>query len=416
MQLFEPLTIGLSQLLTNKLRSTLSLIGILIAVGSVTGIVSIGEGLQNAIESEFEEIGGHSKIWSWHQNGYYDEQKKMWIRYKSDEHLTNDDVEAIRASTDKIEYIIPNVSLPNNSQESNIKHKSVATYAELSSTSPDFPFSENWYVAKGRFFNAIDLINKARVCVLGSRTAEDLFGTGNNPLEQEVRIGGMRYTVIGVMEEKEFFDNNFKDRALIPFTTAQQRIHGNDYLGYISVKVKNTEYIDEVVTSMRRVYERLHPGHGKEFEIRTGENALAEINRILFIMKAVAGGIAGISLLVGGIGIMNIMLVSVTERTNEIGVRKALGARKNNLLWQFLIEAVVLCLFGGLLGIGLGLLFGKGIALYITGQAGMTFTSVIPVRLMIGTLLFSMLIGVAAGVYPAWRAAQYDPVEALRHE
>ena len=166
---------------------------------------------------------------------------------------------------------------------------------------------------------------------------------------------------------------------------------------------------------MRRVYRRYHD-HGDDFNIRTGEAELDQINRVLLIMKAVAGGVAGISLIVGGIGIMNIMLVSVTERTREIGIRKALGATRSNILHQFIVEAVVLCLFGGMLGIGLGVLIGKVISLYITSLTHMTFLSVISPKLMLISVGFSLFVGLTFGVYPAWRASRLDPVESLCHE
>ena len=251
---------------------------------------------------------------------------------------------------------------------------------------------------------------------MGSRIAEDLFGYSVNPIDKEVKIGNIRYTVVGVMETKEFFDNNYDDRVMIPVTTAQQRIFGNDYLHWISVKAKNPEDVDEIVAAMRRVYRRLHE-HGDEFNIRTGQEALEQIFKVIFIIEVVVGGVAGISLIVGGIGIMNIMLVSVTERTREIGIRKALGATRVTILWQFLVEAVILCIFGGLLGIGLGYLIGSGIAAYITSIGdNITFQSVISPDMMFLTVGFSLFVGIAFGVYPAWRASRLDPVEALSHE
>jgi len=414
MNIFEPIAVAASQLKTNKTRSILSLVGILIAVGSVTGIVSIGDGLQDVITSEFEQIGGFSSIWSWAPNPWYRDKSGRWVRRNWEEHLTYRDIEAIKAETNLVDFIIPNVNL--GGRDSNIRYRSVSLENNrVISTAPQYMLAENWHIGQGRFLKMMDLINNAKVCVLGSQIAEDLFGPGFDPVENEIKIGNTRYTVIGVMEQKEFFDNDYNNRVMIPVTTAQKRISGNDYLHWINVKVKGSENVEEVVAVMRRVYRRLHR-HGDEFGIRTGQEALEEINKVLFIMKVIAGSIAGISLLVGGIGIMNIMLVSVTERTREIGIRKAMGAKRMTILWQFIVEAVILCLFGGLLGIGLGLLIGYGISAYITSVTHMTFTSVISPNMMFFAVGFSLFVGITFGVYPAWSASRLHPVEALRHE
>ncbi|MFC1693452.1 ABC transporter permease [Candidatus Latescibacterota bacterium] len=413
MNIFEPISVGLNQLRANKLRSLLSLIGILIAVGSVTGIVSIGEGLQNYITGEFEQMGGLSLIFSWPPDAWYRNNQGRWVRRNWEEYLTYRDIEAIKDESEKVEFVLPHVNI--GGSDWNIRYRSISLPNRIVSTGPEYTITENWEVAKGRFLQTIDMINNAKVCVLGSRAAEDLFGAGVDPIEKEIKIGKMRYTVAGVMKPKEFFDNDYNDRVIIPITTVQKRITGNDHINFILVKAKTPEDVDEVVSAVKRVYKRLHK-HGEEFNIQTGQEALAQINKIILIMKAVAGGIAGISLIVGGIGIMNIMLVSVTERTREIGIRKSLGATRSNILRQFIVEAVVLCLFGGILGIVLGQLIGAGIAAYITNLTNMTFTSVVSPDMMLIAVGFSMFVGLTFGVYPAWRASRLDPVEALRTE
>ncbi|WP_139117816.1 ABC transporter permease, partial [Endozoicomonas atrinae] len=228
------------------------------------------------------------------------------MRRKWEEYLTLKDIEAIKAETDKIESIVPQINF--GGSDWNVKYRTASKDdGRIVSTSADYMFSENWRLAKGRFLNALDLIHKTKVAVLGSEVAADLFGSDADPLEKEVKIGGIRYTVVGVMEDKQFFDNDYNRRAMIPITTAQMRITGEDHVNFISVKAKRPEDVEDVADAMRRVYKRRHE-HGDEFNIRTGLEELAEINKVLLIMKAVAGGIAGISLLVGGIGIMNIML------------------------------------------------------------------------------------------------------------
>ena len=412
--IFEPITVALTQLRSSKLRSFLSLLGILIAVGAVTGIVSIGEGLQAVIVKEFDNIGGFTSIWSWEPNSWYKNKSGKWVRRNWEEHITQNDIDAIMAETDKVEFIMPNRWVPLNNSQMQYRG-AIASVRALISTSPVFAYMENWIVEKGRFLDYLDMRDASKVVVLGYQIAYDLFGPGVDPIGKEVKLDGRRYTVIGVMQHKKFFDNDYDNRVVMPLTTAQKRIIGHDYLGYIKVKVKHPHDVPEVVDTMKRVYKRLH-AHGDEFNIRTGEAAMEEISRVLLIMKIVAGGIAGISLLVGGIGIMNIMLVSVAERTREVGIRMALGAKRSDILRQFIIEAIVLCLVGGLCGILFGIGIGQIISAYITGLTKTDFPSVMSPMLMGIAVGFSLSVGLVFGVYPAWRASKLDPVEALRYE
>ncbi|MFC1650936.1 ABC transporter permease [Candidatus Latescibacterota bacterium] len=416
MNIFEPIVIGVSQIFANKMRSALSVIGILMAVGAVTGIVSMGDGLQKVLMVELDKMGVTKSIYTWAPDPWYRDESGNWVRRAWEAHLSFRDVDAIMAETDKIEHIIPHVGVNVGNNDGNMKRGKVSTLSYILSSTPEYLLNENWEVGAGRFITNADLRNRSKVCVIGNDIATDLFGEGVSPLEKEVKIGDERYTVVGLMKPKEFFDNNFDQRTIIPITTAQFRMRGNDYLDYMIVTVKKAEDIDEVKADMMRVYRRLHGEYGKEFNFQTGAEAIKQINSILFILKAVAGGVAGISLVVGCIGIMNIMLVSVTERTREIGVRKALGATKANILMQFVVEAVVLCLFGGFLGLGLGFLLGKGISIYIISLTSMPFKSYISPSLMIFTVGVSLSVGLIAGVYPAWSASRLDPVEALRDE
>lgn len=414
MNLITSVIVALNQLRTNKLRSILSLVGILIAVGSVTGIVSIGDGLQKYLLSEFEQMGGYSQIWSWAPDMYYRNASGNWVKRPWEEFITMEDIRAIKQESDKVEFVVSNMNFNGPDWPVRYHANSLEGYRVTCSTS-DYNMLENWSVGIGRFINDLDLIHNTKVVVLGKQVATDLFGADVNPIEKEIKISQTRYTVVGVMEDKKFFDNDFNDRIIIPVTTAQKRITGNDRLHWITVKAKTPADVPEVVEAMKRVYKRLHK-HGEDYNIRTGMQALEEINKVLLILKVVAGGIAGISLIVGGIGIMNIMLVSVTERTREIGIRKALGANRATVLWQFLVEAVVLCMVGGLLGIILGFVLGAGIAAYITSLTHMTFISVISIKMMAFAAGFSLFVGVTFGVYPAWRASRLDPVDALRYE
>ncbi len=416
MNIFEPITIGISQIVSNKMRSALSVIGILIAVGAVTGIVSMGDGLEKVLMVELDQMGLTKSIASWAPDPWYRDEYGNWVRRTWEAYLTIDDVKAIMSESDKIDYIIPYVGVNVAKGNVNMRRGKVATMSNIQSSSPDYLFGENWEIASGRFLNTADMKNRSKVCVIGNDVAIDLFGEGVDPIEEEVKIGDERYTVVGLMKPKEFFDSNFDTRTIIPFTTAQLRIRGNDYIDYIVVHLKDAKYIDEVRADMMRVFRRLHGDYGREFNTQTGTEIINEINQVLFVLKAVAGGVAGISLVVGCIGIMNIMLVSVTERKKEIGLRKALGAKRSTILAQFVVEAIVLCLFGGFLGLGFGFLMGKGISFWVIKLTQMPFRSYISPGLMIFTVGISLTVGLVAGVYPAWSASRLDPVEALREE
>jgi putative ABC transport system permease protein len=413
MNLFEPVRIGLSQILANKMRSFLSLTGILIAVGSVIGVLSLGDGLKGAIVGELDKIGAASIIFSWGPDTWYRDSKGRWVRHDWEEYLTWRDVNAIMAATDKVEFIVPHTNA--SSGDPSIKYRAVSVVSNIISTAPMYLVSENLEIEKGRFLNTIDLLNNSKVCVLGYQLAQDIFGPDVDPIGKEVNIYKMRFTVIGVTAQKKFFDSDYDTRTVIPITTVQKRITGNDRLGWIQIKVKNPEDVNEVAATIRSVYRSLHP-HGDDFNIRTGQAALEEVNRVILIMKIVAGSVAGISLLVGGIGIMNIMLVSVTERTREIGIRMASGAKRRDILWQFLVESLVLCLLGGLLGILLGLGIGMGLAAFIESKSNWVFVGIVSPNMMILSVGFSVFIGLVFGVYPAWNASRLNPVEALRKE
>jgi putative ABC transport system permease protein len=267
----------------------------------------------------------------------------------------------------------------------------------------------------GRFLQPSDLKERARVCVLGKTVADELFGENANPLDRLIRVRGERYRVIGVMTEKRMFGDDWGQNIMVPVTTLQARIAGNDRLHVLFVHARSIEDTRFVVAEVESILRRYHP-HGNEFQVRDVGQELEQAETVFFILKAVVGGIAGISLLVGGIGVMNIMLVSVTERTREIGIRKAIGAQPSHILVQFLVESVTLSVFGGMVGLLLGVGIGKGGAAIIAKTSGGDFTSFISMQAVVLAIGFSAAVGIFFGVYPALRAARLDPVEALRYE
>lgn len=409
MVLFETIRIGFDQLRSHKLRAALSILGILISVGSVVGIVSIGDGLRTVVTEQFERSGGPSIISVIPPDTWYRNNVGRWVRRDWEEYLENDDVRMISRSSEYISFVVP---LVNDNRE--VRHLDVTTNARIIASNEYFMQTENWSVDNGRFITAADISNASKVAVIGNELSKELYGD-RTPVGQEVKIGGARYQVIGKLAPYRMFDDTNARNVVVPLTTSQKRVYGNNRIHRLTVMASEPMHVDEVAGRIRAVLKNTHL-HGDEFKVETAESQIQSFNRVVTILKIVAGGIAGISLLVGGIGIMNIMLVSVTERTREIGIRMALGARRRSILVQFMLESMVLCLFGGALGILLGLALGQGIAAYIRSITYDQFTSVVTTGLMTFAVMYSALIGLFFGVYPAWRASRLDPVEALRHE
>jgi putative ABC transport system permease protein len=408
MNIFEPIRMGLGQLLVHKLRASLSILGILISVGSVTGIVSLGDGLRATVTEHFEQTGGPSIITVRAPNSWYRNSKNQWVKRDWEEFIENKDIDILKDASEYIEFVAPIIyfDLP-------VQYRKISAQARVRAGDERLLAIENWKIAKGRFINQDDVRNASKAVVIGDKLAEDLYGE-EEPVGKELKLDTVRYTVVGVLAPLKFMGNS-NDRNLIgPYTTAQFRHTGDQRLHRLTIMADAPEYVPEIALRLRSVLKNTHE-HGEDFEVRTGSDQIEQFNNVVTILKIVAGGIAGISLLVGGIGIMNIMLVSVTERTREIGLRKAIGARQRTIMFQFIIESMVLCLFGGALGILLGLGLGAGLEMVITKlQSEVPFNSVVTPGLMIFAVFYSAAIGIFFGVYPAYRASKLDPVDALR--
>ena len=409
MNVLEPVRVGFGQLQANKLRSFLTLLGLLIGVASVTGIVALAEGLRASVTEQLDRLGGSSLVFLSNPQRYYRNDEGRWIRRLHDDHLVMEDIDRILEEVPGIRSVIPHERTG-----AQFRRGKVSTSSQISGATLEFDTAMDWQVERGRWINRTDLHRWRKVVILGPDLATDLFGE-EDPIGEEVKINGDRYDVIGIMGSKRVMDEDFDDMAVVPITTLQKRMTGRDRLALLQIRAELGSDRDRVVAGVRRTMRRYHR-YGEDFAIETADQAMEEINQVILIMKLVFGGIAGISLLVGGIGIMNIMLVSVTERTKEIGIRKAVGARRSDILVQFLLESIVLAVAGGALGLGGGWVLGQGLAMLISNLSGEPFIAVVNLQVAAGAIAFSALIGIFFGVYPARRASMLDPVEALRYE
>ena len=407
MTFLEPLFAGLGQLRAHKLRSLLTLLGIVIGVAAIIAVVSLGEGLRRQVISQFVFSGGAGMI-EVEPPRQWVRKDGRWVRRPWEEHLTAADMAAMQREIDGLHAIVPSVE-----GSASLQRGKTTVDASYTGTSAAFNEGFNWPVLGGRPLSADDLRFARKVCLLG----DDVYGTlfqGANPLGKEILLNGDRYVVIGVLDERVRFGRSEGNIVLVPYTTAQKRLRGEDHFSQLTLFVEDLDAVERVVAAVRRVLRRHHE-HGDEFEVETSEDQIDDANEFFRVLQQVGGGIAGISLLVGGIGIMNILLVSVAERTREIGIRKALGAKPRHILGQFLAESVVLSMVGGLLGILTGFGFGLGAAFVIQQLApGAPFTSIVSAESVLWAVGFSSAVGIFFGVYPAFRAARLDPVEALR--
>ncbi len=403
---WESILIAFEGLKANKLRSILTMLGIIIGVGAVIAMVSIGIGVQQKVESSIASLGSNLLIIT---PGANSPSGGVRLAAGSNITLVYQDAQSIAREINGISNVAPAVS-----RQLQLVYGNQNWMTSVQGTTPEFLDVRNWSVASGTFFSSKDVDSRARVVVLGQTVVDNLFG-GTSPLGQTIRINKAPFRVIGVLDAKgqSAGGQDQDDTAIIPLTTAQDRLLGITYLNSISVQATSGDVINSVqddITALLRARHRLAPNVPNDFSVRNLTAIMATAEETTSSITLLLGCIAAISLVVGGIGIMNIMLVSVTERTREIGIRKALGATYYNILLQFLIEAIVIGVTGGVMGIILGVV-GAHIISAVAGWS--TIISPASIFLAFGV---SVAIGLFFGIYPARKAALLDPIDALRYE
>lgn len=408
MNLSQSIKEALESLTANKLRSALTMLGIVIGVAAVIAMLAVGTGAQDAITGSISGIGS---------NLLFVFSGNMEQSVSNAKPLTEADANAMMD-----EFLAPSVAAvaPVITDSGTVSYGSEQASASISGITPQYSEVRNYNVSEGEFITEEHMLGRASVALIGPQIADQLFGRRDGLVDETIRIEGQPFRIIGVLESKggSAFGSQ-DDVVFVPFTTAKTRLirRNRDRIDLIMVQALDADSVGQAsdeIAELLRTRHRTALGQD-DFTIFSQEDFVATAQTITGVLTIFLGGIAAISLLVGGIGIMNIMLVSVTERTREIGLRKAVGARKRDILIQFLTESSLLSLFGGLIGIGLGWLIS-----YLVGRvavaSGTPFNPAIKLDAILLATLFSTAVGLFFGIYPASRAAGLEPVEALRYE
>lgn len=401
----ESFQMALTSLYANKMRSLLTMLGIIIGVGAVIALVSVGMGVRSNVTSSIASLGSNMLIvspGSSNRGGVRGAAGSMRT-------LKYDDSVAIKAKIKNIDYVSPTVS-----SSYQVVYGNNNWNTSVQGVTPEFMLIRSLAVSNGSFITTNDMNKRNRVAVIGTTVAENLFAK-ENPVGKNIRINNQPYKIVGLLESKgqSSMGQDQDDMVYVPITTAQERMLGITYIQSINIQVSDSNKMDQVQSEVETLLRTRHHLVGtkeNDFRVRNLTSLMETVNQSTSMLTLLLGAIAGISLLVGGIGIMNIMMVSVTERTREIGIRKALGATFMNIMTQFLIESMVIGIIGGLIGIFVGCGVSRLIALVGDFQTVITLTPIII------SFAFSVGIGLFFGIYPARKAARLDPIEALRYE
>jgi putative ABC transport system permease protein len=406
MNIFNLIRIALNALQRNKLRAFLTMLGIIIGVGAVIAMVAIGQGSKKSIQDQLASMG--SNMITIRPNSNVTAGARLDAT--SVQTLTIDDIKAIQKQAQYISGVSPAAS-----SKGQVINGSLNWSTSMQGVSPQYLEIRNWPMKDGIVFSATDVTTAAKVCLLGQTVVNNIFASGENPIGAIIRFNRIPFKVIGVlvMKGENAFGQDQDDIVIAPYTTVQERITANIYFQNIYVSAKNENVTDSAVNEISdilRATHRLKPTDTDDFAVRTQAELITTFTSTSQLLTVLLTAIAGISLVIGGIGIMNIMYVSVTERTKEIGLRMSIGARGIDILSQFLIEAILISITGGLIGVALGITASKLISIFLSWPTLISESSIVL------SFFVCALTGVFFGYYPARKASRLDPIEALRYE
>jgi putative ABC transport system permease protein len=416
MKIIESFFIAMRSLTANKLRSSLTMLGVIIGVGSVITLMSVGRGAEASITSTIQDMGTNLVYVSSKTPGV----QGMMAMANPSYSFTMSDVKAIEERIPSVINVVPTIE---NYVE--VATASESTLGVVEATTPDFDQAMNYPIAEGQSISEKNLAGRDMVVVLGDKVASTLFGA-EDPVGKRVKVNDRQFTVVGIYEKKggQMMGVSMDSVVIMPITTYQTRlfpgrtVRGEDAIQQLVVQIKSADVANIVaadISDLLMQRHRITQEDKEDFVVMTQEQMLGMVTQVTGILTIVLGAIASISLIVGSIGIMNIMLVSVTERTREIGIRKAVGAKRRDILLQFLLEAAMLSLSGGIVGI----IGGTAVAWLVStfsGAAGYPIHSAVTPDIILLAIVVSVCIGLASGVYPAMRAARLNPIDALHYE
>jgi putative ABC transport system permease protein len=408
MKLFNLIRIALRALQRNKLRAFLTMLGIIIGVGAVIAMVAIGQGSKKSIQDQLSSMG--SNMITIRPNSNQTAGGGARLDATNLQTLTLDDIKAIQSQAQYLNAVSPAVQGRGQAINGSLNWPTT-----MQGVSPDFLTIRNWPLKEGDTFTDADVNGAAKVCLVGQTVVENIFDPGDSPVGKTIRFSKIPFKVIGVLAEKgeNAFGQDQDDIILAPYTTVQKRILAIPYIQTIYASAVNAESsgpATQEISQILRTTHKLTNNDQDDFTVRTQAELISTFSSTSQLLTVLLAAIAGISLLVGGIGIMNIMYVSVTERTKEIGLRMSIGARGVDILMQFLIEAVVISITGGIIGVLFGLLASKLITVFLSWPTLVSESSIIL------SFMVCAITGIFFGYYPAQKASRLDPIEALRYE